>query len=91
MSEQHLTAAGFLSRSLEDEQRRFVEEAESLADHAARIAARPPASGRSTVSGDLTSLIQEATFLLKRAVTIEASLEAVGLMAAEAGTPDTEK
>lgn len=38
------------------------------------------------MSGDITRLIQEAAFLLKRAVTIEAGLEAVGLMDAETAT-----
>lgn len=83
MPNPQLTAASFLSRSIEDEQRRFTQEAEHLAEQATRIAANPPAAGRNTVSGDLTRLIQEATFLLKRAVTIEATLEAVGLMGAE--------
>ncbi|MEV5283389.1 hypothetical protein ACFYMW_35680 [Streptomyces sp. NPDC006692] len=86
MTNPQLTAASFLSRSIEDEQRRFAQEAQRLAEQAARIAANPPTSGRGTVSGDLTRLIQEATFLLKRAVTIEASLEAVGLMGAEKTT-----
>lgn len=88
MANPPMTAASFLSRSIQDEQRRFVQEAELLAEHAARIAANPPAAGRNTVSGDLTRLIQEATFLLKRAVTIETGLEAVGLMGAETATTE---
>ncbi|GGZ83598.1 hypothetical protein [Streptomyces rubiginosohelvolus] len=88
MANPQLTAASFMSRSIEDEQRRFAQEAERLAEQAARIAANPPGVGRSTVSGDLTRLIQEATFLLKRSVTIEAGLEAVGLMNAETATTE---
>ncbi|MFI1576279.1 hypothetical protein ACH4VQ_36415 [Streptomyces anulatus] len=87
MTNPQLTAASFLSRSIEDEQRRFAQEAERLAEQAARIAANPPATGR-TASGDLTRLIAEATYLLKRAVTIEAGLEAVGLMGAETATTE---
>ncbi|MEV8455465.1 hypothetical protein AB0467_34580 [Streptomyces sp. NPDC052095] len=86
MPSPQLTAASFLSRSIEDEQRRFTQEAERLAEQATRIAATPPSAGRNTVSGDLTRLIQEAAFLLKRAVTIEAGLEAVSLMDAEVNT-----
>lgn len=80
-----VTAGDALTCSLKREQAQFSEEAERLAKQAAHIAANPPADGR-TVSGDITRLIQEATFLLKRAVTIEAGLEAVGLMGAEAIT-----
>ncbi|QYA98734.1 hypothetical protein KZO11_36765 [Streptomyces anulatus] len=85
MSNSQLTAASFLTRSIEDEQRRFTQEAERLAEQAARIAANPP-NGQRTASGDLTRLIAEATCLLKRAVTIEAGLEAVGLIGAETAT-----
>lgn len=87
MPNPQLTAASFMSRSIQDEQRRFAQEAERLAKQAAYIAANPPSDGRA-VSGDITRLIQEAAFLLKRAATIEASLEAVGLMNAEAATPE---
>ncbi|MET7584671.1 hypothetical protein [Streptomyces microflavus] len=88
MSNPQLTTASFLSRSIEDEQRRFAQEAERLAEQDACIAANPPGAERGTHSGDITRLIQEATFLLKRAVTIEAGLEAVGLMGAEAAIPE---
>ncbi|WP_331728931.1 hypothetical protein OG693_39040 (plasmid) [Streptomyces sp. NBC_01259] len=87
MANPQLTAASFLSRSIEDEQRRFTQEAELLAEHAARIAANPP-TGKRTASGDLTRLIQEAALLLKRAVTIEAGSEAIGLMGAETATTE---
>ncbi|MGW6466045.1 hypothetical protein [Streptomyces rubiginosohelvolus] len=83
-----VTAHDALSYSLKRDQAQFAEEAERLAKQAAYIAANPPADGRS-VSGDITRLMQEAAFLLKRAVTIEAGLEAVGLMSAE--TAATEK
>ncbi|MFE9850375.1 hypothetical protein ACFYPN_16400 [Streptomyces sp. NPDC005576] len=82
-----VTAREALTYSLKREQDQFAEEAERLAKQAAYIAANPPADGR-TVSGDLTRLITEATFLLKRAVTIEAGLEAVGLMGAEVATSE---
>ncbi|MEU2578868.1 hypothetical protein ACIP3B_36535 [Streptomyces anulatus] len=87
MTNPQLTAASFLSRSIDDEQRRFTQQAERLAEQAARIAANPPGAGR-TAPGDLTRLIAEATYLLKRAVTIEAGLEAVGLMGAETATTE---
>ncbi|NEA20194.1 hypothetical protein [Streptomyces halstedii] len=79
-----VTAHDALTYSLKREQAQFAEEAERLAAQAAYIAATPPAPGRNTVSGDITRLIQEATFLLKRAVTIEA----VGLMNAETATTE---
>ncbi|MYW29685.1 hypothetical protein [Streptomyces sp. SID2119] len=78
-----VTARDALAYSLKRDQAQFAEEAERLAKQAAYIAANPPADGRS-VSGDITRLMQEAAFLLKRAVTIEAGLEAVGLLNAEA-------
>ncbi|WP_405506273.1 hypothetical protein OG323_05845 [Streptomyces cyaneofuscatus] len=80
-----VTAHDVLTYSLKREQGQFAEEAERLAKQAAYIAANPPADGR-TVSGDIARLIQEAAFLLKRAATIEAGLEAVGLMDAETAT-----
>ncbi|MGC4925497.1 hypothetical protein [Streptomyces sp. DT117] len=80
-----VTASDALTYSLKREQAQFSEEAQRLAKQAAYIAANPPADGR-TVSGDITRLIQEAAFLLKRAATIEAGLEAVGLVGAEAAT-----
>lgn len=83
-----VTASEALTYSLKREQGQFAEEAERLAKNAAYIAANPPADGR-TVSGDINRLIQEAAFLLKRAVTIEVSLEAVGLMSVE--SPVTEQ
>ncbi|MEW2068612.1 hypothetical protein [Streptomyces sp. NPDC007346] len=86
-----VTAHDALAYSLKREQAQFSEEAKRLAEQAARIAANPPAAGRNTVSGDLTRLIQEAAFLLKRAATIEAGLEAVGLMGAEAATTQTKE
>ncbi|MGA4867543.1 hypothetical protein ACPB9J_33455 [Streptomyces lavendulocolor] len=86
MTNPALTAAGFTARAIEREQQQFAVEAQRLADHAAHIAANPPTRQRS-VSGDLTHLIQEATLLLRRGVTIEASVEALGLMEAEADTP----
>lgn len=89
MTNPQLTAASFLARSIESDQQRFIQEAERLAEQAARIAKNPPADGRNTASGDLTRLIQEATFLLKRAVALEAGLEAVALMNSE--TAATEK
>ncbi|MFF3531365.1 hypothetical protein ACFYX5_32290 [Streptomyces rubiginosohelvolus] len=82
-----VTAHDALSYSLKRDQAQFDEEAERLAKQAAYIAANPPADGRS-VSGDITRLMQEAAFLLKRAVTIEAGLEAVGLMSAETATTE---
>ncbi|MFD5695944.1 hypothetical protein [Streptomyces rubiginosohelvolus] len=82
-----VTARDALSYSLKRDQAQFAEEAERLAKQAAYIAVNPPADGRS-VSGDITRLMQEATFLLKRAVTIEAGLEAVGLMGAETATTE---
>ncbi|WP_228994313.1 hypothetical protein [Streptomyces sp. DH8] len=82
-----VTAHDVLTYSLKREQTQFTEEAERLAKQAAYIAANPPADGRS-VSGDITRLMQEAAFLLKRAVTIEAGLEAVGLMGAETATTE---
>ncbi|MFJ1900417.1 hypothetical protein [Streptomyces sp. NPDC088115] len=87
MANSSLTAASFLSRSIEDEQRRFTQEAELLAEHAARIAANP-GCGKRTASGDLTRLIQEAALLLKRAVTIEAGSEAIELMGVETATAE---
>ncbi|MFF6931590.1 hypothetical protein [Streptomyces californicus] len=80
-----VTARDALSYSLKRDQAQFAEEAERLAKQAAHIAANPPTDGRS-VSGDITRLMQEAAFLLKRAVTIEAGLEAVGLMGVETAT-----
>ncbi|MYT79292.1 hypothetical protein YW3DRAFT_07114 [Streptomyces sp. MnatMP-M77] len=74
-----------LDYSLKREQAQFSEEAERLAKQAAYIAANPPSEGRA-VSGDITRLIQEAAFLLKRAATIEAGLEAAKLMNAETAT-----
>ncbi|MGW3400295.1 hypothetical protein [Streptomyces zhihengii] len=82
-----VTANDALTYSLKRDQGQFAEEAERLAKNAAYIAANPPSDGR-TVSGDITRLIQEAAFLLKRAVTIEAGIEAVGLMNAEAATTE---
>ncbi|MFE7485426.1 hypothetical protein [Streptomyces sp. NPDC057552] len=82
-----VTAHDALTYSLKRDQAQFAEEAERLAKQAAYIAANPPTAGRAA-SGDLTRLIQEAAFLLKRAVTIEAGLEAVGLMGAEAATTE---
>ncbi|MFD7866960.1 hypothetical protein [Streptomyces sp. NPDC059783] len=81
-----VSAHDALTFALKRDQALFAEEAEHLAEEAARIAANPPSDGR-TVSGDLVRLIQEAGFLLKRATTIEASLQAVGLMSAEADSP----
>ncbi|MFG2540696.1 hypothetical protein ACGFU4_36200 [Streptomyces sp. NPDC048511] len=78
----HVTAGDALAYSLKREQAQFAEEAERLAKQAAYIAANPPGDGR-TVSGDVTRLIQEASFLLKRAATIEAGTEALGLMNTE--------
>lgn len=83
-----VTAHDALTYSLKRDRAQFAEEAERLAEQAARIAANPPGAGRNTVSGDLARLIQEAAFLLKRAATIEAGLEAVGLMGAEAATTE---
>ncbi|MFJ3283322.1 hypothetical protein [Streptomyces halstedii] len=80
-----VTAHDALAYSLKREQGQFAEEAERLAKQATYIAANPPADGR-TVSGDITRLIQEAAFLLRRAATIEAGLEAVGLMNAQTTT-----
>ncbi|MGW2652176.1 hypothetical protein ACWC1D_00720 [Streptomyces sp. NPDC001478] len=77
-----VTAKEALAYSLKRDQAQFVEEAERLASQAAYIAANPPSDGRS-VSGDITRLIQEAAFLLKRATTIEAGLGAVALMNGE--------
>jgi len=85
-----LTAASFLARSIESDQQRFAQEAERLAEQAAHIAANLPAAGRSTVSGDISRLIQEATFLLKRAVALEVGLEAVALMNSETTTKTEE-
>ncbi|MFJ6438432.1 hypothetical protein [Streptomyces sp. NPDC091416] len=82
-----VTASEALTYSIKREQAQFAEEAERLAAQVAYIATNPPTDGR-TVSGDITRLIQEATFLLKRAVTIEAGLEAVGLICAETVTPE---
>lgn len=82
-----VTARDALTSSIKREQGRFAEEAERLAKHAAYIAANPPADGR-TVSGDITHLIDEAVFLLRRAVAMEANLEAVGLMDAERATTE---
>ncbi|MFJ3601958.1 hypothetical protein ACIPVA_04085 [Streptomyces anulatus] len=82
-----VTAHDALTYSLKREQAQFSEEAERLAKQAAYIAATPPSDGRA-VSGDITRLIQEAAFLLKRAATIEAGLEAAGLMGAEAATTE---
>ncbi|MFD4595688.1 hypothetical protein [Streptomyces rubiginosohelvolus] len=82
-----VTAHDALSYSLKRDQAQFAEEAERLAKQAAYIAANPP-TDRRTVSGDITRLMQEAAFLLKRAVTIEAGLEAVGLMGAETATTE---
>ncbi|WP_329212309.1 hypothetical protein [Streptomyces sp. NBC_01708] len=80
-----VTAHDALTYSLKREQAQYAEEAERLAKQAAHIAANPPTDGR-TVSGDIARLIQEAAFLLKRAVTIEAGVEAAGLMNAETAT-----
>ncbi|MFD9871733.1 hypothetical protein ACFXI8_26885 [Streptomyces niveus] len=82
-----VTAHDVLTYSLKREQAQFFEEAARLAKQAAYIAANPPSDGRKA-SGDITRLIQEATFLLKRAVTIEAGLEAVGLMNTEASSTE---
>lgn len=82
-----VTASEALTYSLKREQGQFADEAERLAKQAEYIAANPPTNGR-TVSGDITRLIQEAAFLLKRAVTIEAGMEAVGLMNVEAATTE---
>ncbi|KQX44540.1 hypothetical protein OH797_38435 (plasmid) [Streptomyces anulatus] len=82
-----VTAHDALTYSLKREQAQFAEEADRLAKQAAYIAANPPSEGRA-VSGDITRLIQEAAFLLKRAATIEAGLEAVGLMDAETATTE---
>ncbi|MYR75154.1 MULTISPECIES: hypothetical protein [unclassified Streptomyces] len=82
-----VTARDALTYSLKREQAQFAEEAERLAKQAAYIAANPAATGR-TISGDIARLLQEATFLLKRAATIEAGLEAVELMGAEAITTE---
>ncbi|MFE9913466.1 hypothetical protein [Streptomyces clavifer] len=82
-----VTAQDALSYSLKREQAQFAEEAERLAEQAAYIAANPPSDGR-TVSGDITRLMQEAAFLLKRAVTIEAGLDAVEMMNAETSTTE---
>ncbi|TFI30189.1 hypothetical protein [Streptomyces sp. 4R-3d] len=82
-----VTAHDALTYSLKREHAQYAEEAERLAKQAAHIAASTPAYGRK-VSGDITRLITEATFLLKRAVTIEAGLEAVGLMGAAAAATD---
>ncbi|MFJ8768994.1 hypothetical protein [Streptomyces clavifer] len=46
MPNPQLTTARFLSRSIEDEQRRFTQEADRLAEQAAGIAASPPARRR---------------------------------------------
>ncbi|MFD7973943.1 hypothetical protein [Streptomyces clavifer] len=80
MPNPQLTTARFLSRSIEDEQRRFTHEADRLAEQAAGIAASPPAAGRTTVSGDLT---RSATFLLQRAAKIKATIETAGLMTSD--------
>ncbi|MFJ8923820.1 hypothetical protein ACIREK_30635 [Streptomyces sp. NPDC102415] len=82
-----VTATDALAYSLKREQAQYAEEAERLAKQAAYIAANPPTDGR-TVSGDISRLIQEAAFLLKRAVTIEAGLEAIGLMNVETTTTE---
>lgn len=82
-----VTAHEAMTYSLKREQAQFAEEGERLARQAAYIAANPPTGGRK-VSGDITRLIQEAAFLLKRAVTIEAGLEAVGLVSAETATAE---
>lgn len=82
-----VTANEALSYSLKREQAQFAEEAARLASQAAYIAANPPSEGRA-VSGDITRLMQEAAFLLRRAATIEAGLEAVGLINAEAATTE---
>jgi hypothetical protein len=85
-----LTAASFLTRSTEQDQQRWAEEAARLAEQAASIAANPPRNGRK-VSGDITRLIQTAALLLQRSATIEASLDALDLMNAEAATTETEE
>ncbi|WP_328903331.1 hypothetical protein OHR86_28420 [Streptomyces sp. NBC_00441] len=85
MTTSPLTAASFLARSIESDQQRFAQEAERLAEQAARIAKNPPAAGRTTASGEIARLIQEATSLLKRAVALETGLEAVALMNSETG------
>lgn len=82
-----MTGANFLARSTESEQARFSEEATRLSEQAAYIAANPPRTGRKS-SGDIARLIQTATFLLQRAAAIEATLEAVGVMGAEANTTE---
>jgi hypothetical protein len=82
MDNRALTAASFTARAVEHEQQQFVVQAQRLADHAARIAANPPTEKR-TASGDLIRLVQEATLLLKTAVTIEASSATLGLMQAD--------
>jgi hypothetical protein len=87
MTNPPLTAANFLARSIEQEQERFTQEANRLVEQAAHIAATPPSSQRK-VSGDITRLIQEASFLLKRAATIEAGAEALGLMGVEDTTTE---
>lgn len=83
MSSPQMTTSAFLGRIIAQEQETFTDEANRLAEQAAHIAANPPTTGRGTVSGDLTRLIQSATFLLQRAVKIEATIEAVGLMASD--------
>ncbi|MFD7867971.1 hypothetical protein [Streptomyces sp. NPDC059783] len=82
-----VTANEALSYSLKRDQAQFIEEAECLASQAACIAANPPSDGRS-ISGDITRLIQEAAFLLKRATTIEAGLGAIALMNGETATTE---
>lgn len=82
MSNTPLTSASFMARSIEKEQERFTQEAERLVEQATYIASAPPV-GQHKVSGDIIRLIQDASFLLKRAVAIEADTEALGLMGVE--------
>ncbi|SFY52058.1 hypothetical protein [Streptomyces sp. F-1] len=78
-----ITAAHALARSITGEQQMFTEDAQRIAEQAAYIAANPPVEGR-TVSGDLTRLSQYVADLLRRAAKIEASVQALALMKAEA-------
>lgn len=81
-----ITAADALARSIAWEQEAFARDAEMIVRQATHIAANPPAVGR-TVSGDVTRLAQYVADLLRRSAKIEASLEALTLMDAEAETP----
>ncbi|GAA2806479.1 hypothetical protein [Saccharopolyspora taberi] len=81
-----MPAASMLVRAVAREQAEFDRDAREAADLAARIVKRPTAS---LVSGDLSRLSHAVAELVRRHTRIQASTEAVTLMAAEPTTDRT--